>query len=111
MHTIFRQISAGSELGRLQSTALGLHAGSAHGDRPRAGGNPPGTDKSKKQPKPVNYHRLVASKIAMLSGKNADIMAWTAKVAECDKLFLDVIFMHIYSYSFFLHSEYLNAVH
>ena len=89
MGTVFRQISTGSELGRLQSTALGLHTGGGHGDGARGDGNVPATERTKKQPKPVNYHRLVAGKIAMLSGKHADIMAWTSKVTESDKLFLD----------------------
>ena len=41
----------------------------------------------------MNLQRLVASKIAMLSSKNTEIMAWEARIKESDKLFLDLTSM------------------
>lgn len=71
------QLATGNEIGQLQSTALGLHADS--GDRRAAAAEEPVVQKAKK---PVNVQRVVASKIALLSAKNAEILSWTSKVDE-----------------------------
>lgn len=77
MAHLIRQLATGNEIGQLQSTALGLHADS--GDRRAAAAEEPVVQKAKK---PVNVQRVVASKIALLSAKNAEILSWTSKVDE-----------------------------
>ena len=85
-----RQLATAGEIGRLQSTALGLHAGG--GGEPSNPGGPdqPPPQQPKKEKRPPNMQRLVASKIAMLSSKNTEIMAWEARIKESEKLFLDL---------------------
>ena len=89
-----RQLATAGEIGRLQSTALGLHAGGGSGEQPSTPAGPGQQQQPpKKEKKPVNLQRLVASKIAMLSSKNTEIMAWEARIKESDKLFLDLTSM------------------
>eukprot|EP00435_Cladocopium_sp_Y103_P073230 s278_g42.t2 len=85
------QQATGNELGRLQSTAPGFHAESG-GD----GRAPPGEEPAQKPKKVPNTQRLVASKMAMLSSKNAEILSWPnvlkegfAKELEARKVALD----------------------
>lgn len=77
-----RQLATGSEIERLQTSALGLQADS--GSAPSAPADPP----LPKPKRPQNLQKTVSSKIAMLSSKNAEIMSWEAKVSE-STLFLD----------------------
>ena len=78
-----RQLATGSEIERLQTSALGLQADSETGATPA---NPP--QPKPKVKKPPNVQKTVASKISMLSSKNAEIMSLDAKVSE-STLFLD----------------------
>ena len=78
-----RQLATGSEIERLQTSALGLQADSETGTAPA--NQPQAKPKVKKPP---NLQKTVSSKIAMLSSKNAEIMSWEAKVSE-STLFLD----------------------
>ena len=86
-----RQVATGSELGRLHSGALGLHADAAAHGHTGAGG-PDAADRragAGKKKKPQSLQKQVAAKISMLSGKTAEIMSWDAKVKDSDRLFLD----------------------
>ena len=84
MICLLRQIAPGGEVERMQSMALGFHAGPG-----TAGSGRPSGDEPAAKPKKVpNTQRLVATKIAQLSAKNAEILSWTSKVSESDKLYL-----------------------
>ena len=81
---------AGKEMGQMQTLAPGLSSAAptirpalpdGQGG-PGLSGERPG-NKGKKAP---NIQRQVASKISMLSAKNAEILAWSSKVAESEKL-------------------------
>ena len=90
---VMRQLATAGEIGHLQSMALGIHAGGS-GQSSNPGGpdqQPP--NQPKKEKKPPNMQRLVASKIAMLSSKNTEIMAWEAKITDSERVFLDLIFL------------------
>ena len=84
-----RQLATGSEIGRLHSGALGLHADAAGNGQPGAGGPDNADRREKKVKKPQSIQKQVAGKISMLSGKTAEIMSWDAKVKDSDRLFLD----------------------
>ena len=80
----------------MQSMALGLQAPS--GAMLPNGGVPGNGNEQQQQPqvpkkekKQKTNAQIVATKIAMLSGKNTEIMSWDARVQESEKLFLDTI--------------------
>ena len=80
----------------MQSMALGLQAPS--GAMLPNGGVPGNGNEQQQQPqvpkkekKQKTNAQIVATKIAMLSGKNTEIMSWDARVKESEKLFLDTI--------------------
>ena len=82
MSCLTRQIATGSEMHRLQSTGPGFQT--VAGD----GRSAPADEPAAKPKKVPNTQRLVASKIAQLSAKNAEILSWSSKVSESDKLCL-----------------------
>lgn len=84
-----RQLATGSEIGRLHSGALGLHADATGNEHTGAGGPDNADRREKKAKKPQSIQKQVAGKISMLSGKTAEIMSWDAKVKDSDRLFLD----------------------
>jgi len=100
-----RQLATGSEIGRLHSGALGLHADAAGNPQTGAGGPDNADRREKKAKKPQSIQKQVAGKISMLSGKTAEIMSWDAKVKDSDRLFLDfqtpLKINHILSYIIF----------
>ena len=73
-----------AELLRSNTRSLGL--GVADAKAKAMPGTPGGP--GEKQPKKVNHQRLVSSKIAAMSSKMTDCMAWTSKLAESTTLFL-----------------------
>ena len=73
-----------SELLRSNTSSLGL--GLADPKAKAAPGTPGGP--GEKPPKKVNHQRLVSSKIAAMSSKITDCMAWTSKLEESTTLFL-----------------------
>ena len=85
-----RQLATGSEIGRLHSGALGLHADATGNEHTGAGGPDNADRREKKAKKPQSIQKQVAGKISMLSGKTAEIMSWDAKVKDSDRLFLDL---------------------
>ena len=82
-------MATGSEIGRLHSGALGLHADAVAHGHTGAGGPDTADRRDKKAKKPQSLQKQVAGKISMLSGKTAEIMSWDARVKDSDRLFLD----------------------
>ena len=86
-HLFLRQDSSNDRMaGLLRSNTPGLGLGVADAKAKAMPGTPGGP--GEKQPKKVNHQRLVSSKIAAMSSKMTDCMAWTSKLEESTTLFL-----------------------
>ena len=80
---MLRQIATAGDQGRL---SFGTLNGGAGPSAAPAGG---GGDVDKKPKKKPNTQKVVQGKIAMLSAKVSEIMAWTAKVKDSPLVLLD----------------------
>ena len=94
MYAAFRQLATGGEIANLHSNGLGAHAfAEFSAGTGTAGPHGQNEDKgnARKPKKTKDLQMVVASKIAMLSGKHTEIMSLDARVKDCEKLYLGLI--------------------
>lgn len=97
-----RQQATAADMNRLQAGALGLHA-DATDLKPGLQQEDNGPRRPKKE---KTAAQTVAAKISVLSAKNAEIMSWSARVSDSDKLSLDLKCISLESLeSWHLHSR------